>query len=159
MRLGRWARSIGYISTSGCSARSGCFTSRLFSHLPHQSDPDCDGGAQFGLWKATELKTVDMARFLLQAGNPDYLNVAMGNDSPLPDQPLLDRGKTVFAENCARCHSSKLPDQVVGINRRTATARTAWDRTTSPAGMNTGLGPEPTASSGRWWRSSKTPTF
>ena len=66
-------------------------------------------------WKATELKTVDMARFLLQAGNPDYLNVAMGNDSPLPDQPLLDRGKTVFAENCARCHSSKLPDQVVGM--------------------------------------------
>ena len=66
-------------------------------------------------WKATELQTVDMARFLLQAGNPDYLNVAMGNDSPLPGLAPLDRGFIGFAENCARCHSSKLPDRVVGM--------------------------------------------
>ena len=69
-------------------------------------------------WKATEQKTVDMARFLLEAGQPDYLRVAVGNNSPSPgDNTLLDRGKTVFAENCARCHSSttKLPKPIVGM--------------------------------------------
>ena len=53
---------------------------------------------------------------LLEAGKPDYLKDAPGNNTPLPAaNPRLDRGKTVFAENCARCHSSKLPEPVVGM--------------------------------------------
>jgi hypothetical protein len=69
-------------------------------------------------WKATEQKTLDMARFLLEAGQPDYLKDAVGNNTPLPEaDALLDRGKTVFAENCARCHSSttKLPTPIIGM--------------------------------------------
>ena len=31
------------------------------------------------------------------------------------DSGKLDRGKDVFAENCARCHSSKLPDPVASV--------------------------------------------
>jgi hypothetical protein len=69
-------------------------------------------------WKATEQKTLDMARFLLEAGKPDYLRDAPGNNAPSPEaNPLLDRGKTVFAENCARCHASttKLPTPIIGM--------------------------------------------
>ena len=32
------------------------------------------------------------------------------------DAPLLLRGKEVFAERCARCHSSKLPVPAVGLD-------------------------------------------
>jgi hypothetical protein len=69
-------------------------------------------------WKATEQQTIYMARFFLKAGQPDRLA-----DVPPPlaesylkaDAATLDRGETVFAERCARCHSSKLPRPVVGM--------------------------------------------
>jgi hypothetical protein len=61
-------------------------------------------------WRATEAGTKDMAKFLLKAGRPDRLEDAPGGKVYLSnDQALLKRGKIVFAENCARCHSSKLP--------------------------------------------------
>jgi len=69
-------------------------------------------------WQATEQQTWYMAQFLLAAGKPDRL-------ADLPeaerkrhlntDPATLDRGKRVFAERCARCHSSKLPEPVVGM--------------------------------------------
>ena len=61
-------------------------------------------------WQATELGTPDMARFFLRAAQPDRLADAPGGAAYLDaDAATLDRGKTVFAETCARCHSSKLP--------------------------------------------------
>ena len=61
-------------------------------------------------WQATEQGTPDMARFFLHAGQPDHLADAPGGAAYLEtDAAILDRGKTVFAETCARCHSSKLP--------------------------------------------------
>ena len=61
-------------------------------------------------WGATEEQTADMARFLVRAGYPHKLEDAPGGEAYLTkDQAVLDRGKVVFAENCARCHSSKLP--------------------------------------------------
>ena len=63
-------------------------------------------------WKATELGTPKMAAFLLKAGRPDKLADAPGGKQHMTnDAAVLDRGKTVFADNCARCHSSKLPDE------------------------------------------------
>jgi len=69
-------------------------------------------------WQATEQQTLYMAEFLLKAAQPDRL-------ADLPpaqriryltaDTATLDRGKTVFAERCARCHSSKLPQPLVGF--------------------------------------------
>ena len=32
------------------------------------------------------------------------------------DQAVLTRGKTVFAERCARCHSSKIPQAAPGLD-------------------------------------------
>jgi hypothetical protein len=61
-------------------------------------------------WRATEAATPDMALFLLKAGQPDKLaNAPGGNKYLIADTATLNRGKTVFAETCARCHSSKLP--------------------------------------------------
>ncbi|MGV8988821.1 MAG: hypothetical protein ACOH2H_21415 [Cypionkella sp.] len=65
-------------------------------------------------WQATERQTIYMAKFLLAAGKPDRLD-AVAPQYLTTDQAALDRGKTVFAETCARCHSSKLPVPVVGI--------------------------------------------
>jgi hypothetical protein len=61
-------------------------------------------------WEATELQTPDMALFFLASTAPHRLKDAPGGDAYLTkDEATLDRGKVVFAENCARCHSSKLP--------------------------------------------------
>ena len=63
-------------------------------------------------WRATEAGTPDMAQFLVAAGQPDRLAEAPGGQKFLTADPAtLDRGKKVFAETCARCHSSKLPDE------------------------------------------------
>ncbi|MBI1202436.1 MAG: hypothetical protein GC182_07990 [Rhodopseudomonas sp.] len=60
-------------------------------------------------WKATENQTPDLALFFLKTARPDKLaDTPEGKANP-PDPAKLDRGKIVFAENCARCHSSKQP--------------------------------------------------
>jgi hypothetical protein len=62
-------------------------------------------------WQATEAQTPLTALYFLKAGRPDRLADAPGGAEFLTaDEAALDRGKTVFAENCARCHSSKLPE-------------------------------------------------
>jgi hypothetical protein len=62
-------------------------------------------------WRATEVGSKDMAAFLVKAGQPDRLEDAPGGKAYLSnDQTLLKRGKIIFAETCARCHSGKLPD-------------------------------------------------
>lgn len=67
-------------------------------------------------WRATERQTYLMARFLLAAGKPDPLEAAPGGKAYLDaDKTVLDRGKVVFAERCARCHSSKLPRPLQGL--------------------------------------------
>jgi len=61
-------------------------------------------------WQATVQQTPDLALFFLKTAQPDKLKDAPGGAAYLTtDQGKLDRGKIVFAENCARCHSSKQP--------------------------------------------------
>jgi hypothetical protein len=63
-------------------------------------------------WKATEAQSPNVALFFLATTKPDLLKNAPGGAAYLTaGRAELDRGKTVFAERCARCHSSKLPDQ------------------------------------------------
>lgn len=69
-------------------------------------------------WQATEQQTPYMAEFLLAAGQPDRLADLPDADRArylTADKATLDRGKVVFAERCARCHSSKLPEPLVGM--------------------------------------------
>src|SRR5579872_5654802 len=57
-------------------------------------------------WQATEAGTPAAALFFLKATRPDRLRDAPGGAKYLTtDQTVLSRGKVVFAENCARCHS------------------------------------------------------
>ncbi len=68
-------------------------------------------------WQATEAGTPFMARFLVKAGQPDALKDAPGGTQFLAaDSAVLERGKTVFADTCARCHSSKLPQPAEGMD-------------------------------------------
>lgn len=74
-------------------------------------------------WEATEAQTFDMALFFLKTTDPHKLKDAPGHERYLGDpdkdagyKAKLDRGKIVFAENCARCHSSKLPTPAQGLD-------------------------------------------
>ena len=63
-------------------------------------------------FRATEAGTPQMAAFLVKAGQPDKLAEAPGGDKYLADDAdVLAQGRRVFADTCARCHSSKLPDE------------------------------------------------
>jgi hypothetical protein len=63
---------------------------------------------------ATEAQTPDMALFFLKSTEPHHLKDAPGGTEYLKkDEALVPRGKEVFAERCARCHSSKLPQAPV----------------------------------------------
>ena len=63
-------------------------------------------------WKATESQTPDVALFFLATAKPDLLKDAPGGQTYLStDRNQLNRGTVVFAERCARCHSSKLPEK------------------------------------------------
>jgi hypothetical protein len=68
-------------------------------------------------WEATETQTPDMALFFLKSTAPHKLADAPGGQAYLTkDAAVLSRGKVVFAERCARCHSSKLPAKVEGLD-------------------------------------------
>ena len=62
-------------------------------------------------WGATEDQTPDMAMFFLATARADRLEDAPGGKDQLKplDSEEVKRGKIVFAENCAACHSSKIP--------------------------------------------------
>lgn len=68
-------------------------------------------------WQATEAGTPYTALFFIKAAQPHHLKDAPGGTKYLTtDQAVLDRGKIVFAENCARCHSSKAPQPAQGLD-------------------------------------------
>ncbi|HEX2252284.1 MAG TPA: hypothetical protein VHQ65_03345 [Thermoanaerobaculia bacterium] len=69
-------------------------------------------------WNATQERAEDMAAYLIEAGRPMPLAATPGAEAHLPaDAAQLERGKVVFAESCARCHTSanKLPQKLVGL--------------------------------------------
>jgi hypothetical protein len=68
--------------------------------------------ANSSYWNANEAQTPDLALFFLGSARPDLLaNAPNGPSYQSQDPPQLERGQEVFAENCARCHSSKLPEK------------------------------------------------
>ncbi|WP_428422505.1 hypothetical protein [Methylibium sp.] len=68
-------------------------------------------------WQATEAGTPNTALFFLKAAQPDRLAAALGGGRYLSaDSATLERGKLVFADTCARCHSSKAPALLAELN-------------------------------------------
>lgn len=60
-------------------------------------------------WQATAERMPNLAAFLMRM-QPPKLSQAPGGDAYITrDDNLMRRGKIVFAENCADCHSSKQP--------------------------------------------------
>ena len=64
-------------------------------------------------WQSTVNQTPDLALFFLAATRPDKLSEAPGGPSLLKNvnDPVVEKGKKLFAQNCAQCHSSKLPEK------------------------------------------------
>ena len=80
-----------------------------------------DGRKNSVYWQATEQQTPFVAQFFLNdsIGAPHKLkDVPEGKQFLSTDEAQLARGKTVFAENCAACHSSKQPDFPAGVDPR-----------------------------------------
>jgi hypothetical protein len=68
-------------------------------------------------WNVTESWTPAMAEFFLHSTEPHRLADAPGGKSYLSEgATALTRGKIVFAERCARCHSSKAPAPAEGVD-------------------------------------------
>jgi cytochrome c5 len=81
-------------------------------------------------WNATVAQTPDVALFFLKTAQPDLLKNAPGGERYLTaDQAQLVRGKTVFAETCARCHSSKVPAAPAGVDERDWEQYWKWTKT------------------------------
>ncbi|UXI67352.1 hypothetical protein [Tahibacter amnicola] len=68
-------------------------------------------------WQATESQTPNLALFFLKTTDAHKLKDAPGGAAYLTATPeQLTRGKEVFAERCARCHSSKVPSPAPGVD-------------------------------------------
>jgi hypothetical protein len=60
-------------------------------------------------WQATATRIPNLASFLLKMNGPHLADAPAGPAFLTTDAAPLQRGKIVFAENCAVCHSSKQP--------------------------------------------------
>jgi hypothetical protein len=68
-------------------------------------------------WNVNEAQTPYVAKFFLATTAPHLLKNAPGGEKYLTEPAtVVTRGKEVFAERCARCHSSKFPTAPVGAN-------------------------------------------
>ena len=89
----------------------------LLGGTPQSPITIADMRANSAYWSATETQTPDMALFLIRASAPHKLRDAPGGAAWLKDSTAtLQRGKIVFADNCARCHSSKAPVPPAGAD-------------------------------------------
>ncbi|MGH7470852.1 MAG: c-type cytochrome [Longimicrobiales bacterium] len=78
-------------------------------------------------WQSTESRVENLAAFFLKAAGPMPLRSAPGGSAHVTtDGDVLYRGKVVFAEHCASCHSSKRPP--AGVDPESAAGR-SWFRT------------------------------
>jgi hypothetical protein len=81
-------------------------------------------------WNATAAQTPDVALFFLKTAKPDLLKDAPGGERYLAkDKAKLNRGKVVFAERCARCHSSKIPEAPANVDENNWDQYWTWTKT------------------------------
>jgi hypothetical protein len=79
------------------------------AHVSPIKISDADKNSAY--WQANIAQTPDVALFFLATAKPDYLKSAPGGAAYTTDYAQVPHGKEVFAERCARCHSSKLPEK------------------------------------------------
>ena len=126
----------------------GAFSEEWLTHFnplvggkPITPIPIADARKNSAYYAATEAQTFNMAKFFLKTTGPHRLADAPGGAASLTsDQGVLTRGKEVFAENCARCHSSKAPEMASGLDPTGCAGKdylscwnTYWAATETPA--------------------------
>ena len=83
-------------------------------------------------WQATELQTPNMALFFLASTDPHLLRDAPGHEKYLTEPAdAVRRGKVIFADRCARCHSSKMPALPAGLDLQNCNGKDwlgCWDK-------------------------------
>lgn len=81
-------------------------------------------------WNWSEARSRALALYFIQYAKPLLLKDAPGGAAYLTADPkVLDRGKVVFAENCAACHSSRQPDFDPFVNNQITDQAKNWFRT------------------------------
>src|SRR5260370_12496019 len=82
----------------------------LVGGKPARPSEICVARNNTAFFAATEAQTPATALFFLKATGPHHRKDGPGGPEELKkDEALVPRGKEVFAERCARCHSSKVP--------------------------------------------------
>jgi hypothetical protein len=83
-------------------------------------------------WNATEAQTPNVALFFLKSTEPHHLRDAPGGARYLTeDAATIEQGKVIFAERCARCHSSKGPALPPDLDLENCNGKdylTCWDK-------------------------------
>lgn len=64
-------------------------------------------------WRATAARLVNAEKYLKTIGPFKLANAPGGGEFLNNDEEVLTRGKLAFANNCARCHSSKRPPAAI----------------------------------------------
>ena len=82
----------------------------------HRKDPNSP-------WMQTERRMPNMATFLETYDSFPLAEAEGGKAFLSTDKALLKRGKIVFADNCASCHSGKTPE---GMTNNPAERKAAW---------------------------------
>ena len=81
------------------------------------TDPDHDGAGEFVVLAGDRGADPGHGAVLPEGAYPHQLKNAPGGSAYLTDPPAtVQRGKVVFADNCAACHSSKAPDPPAAAN-------------------------------------------
>jgi cytochrome c5 len=141
------ADSIGFAGALGRVYFSiGAFHQEWLKHfnllvggLPQTPISIATAKAQSPHWQATLDRLDDVAAFFVAATRPHPLAEAPGGDRYLTEtDATVTRGKRVFAQACAACHSSKLPDPPAGV-ALFSSAWDAWTRTDDFAARMTTL--------------------
>ncbi len=81
----------------------------LVGGMPQRPFPVAQAQKNSVYWQATAERVPDLAKFLMKMQGPKLADAPGGRIYLTQDEKALQRGRIVFAENCARCHSSKQP--------------------------------------------------
>ena len=81
----------------------------LVGGLPQRPFEIAKAQAASVYWQTTASHIPNLASFLLKMNGPRLADASGGATLLTKDVAQLEKGKIIFAENCARCHSSKQP--------------------------------------------------
>src|SRR6516165_3616143 len=82
---------------------------RLIGLTPQQPFDICYAREHSVFWQATEDRLLNIAAFFRRLKSFRLMNAPGGQAYITGDPAIMTRGKELFAENCAACHSSKQP--------------------------------------------------